>query len=146
MYNIKNETSMERQRLSFLARLASLRQSAKIAPPTAHSGRLAVTLLMMLLTTASAWATITGSGSSTNPYVINNDADYETFATTTSYWASGVYVKLAADVSTTKMVGTSSNKYMGTFNGDGHMLTFNATATVEGCARSATSTEQLSSS
>ena len=125
---------MERQRLSFLARLASLRQSAKIAPPTAHSGRLAVTLLMMLLTTASAWATITGSGSSTNPYVINNDADYETFATTTSYWASGVYVKLAADVSTTKMVGTSSNKYMGTFNGDGHTLTFNATATVEGCA------------
>ena len=93
-----------------------------------------MTLLLAVLTATTAWATITGSGTQTDPYVINNDADYETFATTTSYWASGVYVKLAADVSTTKMVGTSSNKYMGTFNGDGHTLTFNATATVEGCA------------
>ncbi|WP_197019281.1 CUB domain-containing protein [Prevotella sp. MA2016] len=54
---------------------------AKIAPPTAHIGRLLLTLLLMLLTTSTAWAdnvTLTSSTTSWtggNTYVTNGDVN-----------------------------------------------------------------------
>ena len=50
---------------------------------------------------------------------VNNGTTYE-----------GKTVKLAADISVSTMVGTSSNKFKGTFDGDGHTLTisYNVTA------------------
>ena len=97
--------------------------------------RAAMTLLVAVFTAATAWAqSLTGSGTAADPYIINSDAAYEEFATTSAYWASGVYVRLTADVSTTKMVGTSSNKFQGYFFGNGHTLTVNLSSSAEFCA------------
>jgi uncharacterized repeat protein (TIGR02543 family) len=116
MYNIKNETSMERQRHSFLARAT-------------------MTLLLALFTTIGAWATITGSGQPTDPYVLNTAEDWATFANpdnSSTYWGSNVYVKLSDtwDNSTsavTAMVGTNGTRFCGTFDGNGKTLTLNLT-------------------
>lgn len=73
--------------------------------------------------------------SSTNPYLIKTSDDWNTFATTSSYWASGVYVQLDADISVSGMVGvwsaTESERipYSGTFDGNWNTLTFNAGTT-----------------
>ena len=97
--------------------------------------RAAMTLLVAVLTAATAWAqSLTGSGTAADPYIINSDAAYEAFATKPAYWASGVYVRLTADVSTTKMVGTSSYKFQGYFFGNGHTLTVNLSSSAEFCA------------
>ena len=97
--------------------------------------RAAMTLLVAVLTAATAWAqSLTGSGTAADPYIINSDAAYEAFATKPAYWASGVYVRLTADVNTTKMVGTSSNKFQGYFFGNGHTLTVNLSSSAEFCA------------
>ena len=92
--------------------------------------RAAMLLLVTMLTSAGAWATITGGGTASNPYVINNNDDWNTFSNENNaaiYWTSGVYVKLATDIGTstavTTMVGTSSNKFKGTFDGGAHTLT-----------------------
>ena len=105
MYN-NNKTSMERQRHSFLARAT-------------------MTLLLAMLTTVGAWATITGSGTQTDPYVLNDAADWATFANSnnaSTYWNSNVYVKLSdtwdnSSNAVTAMVGTNGPKFCGTFNG-----------------------------
>jgi len=97
--------------------------------------RAAMTLLVAVLTAATAWAqSLTGSGTAADPYIINSDAAYEAFATKPAYWASGVYVRLTADVSTTKMVGTSSYNFQGYFFGNGHTLTVNLSSSAEFCA------------
>jgi hypothetical protein len=97
--------------------------------------RAAMTLLVAVLSSATAWAqSLTGSGTAADPYIINSDAAYEAFATKPAYWASGVYVRLTADVSTTKMVGTSSYKFQGYFFGNGHTLTVNLSSSAEFCA------------
>ena len=88
-----------------------------------------MTLLLSLFTTVGAWATITGSGSKNDPYVLNDAADWEAFASNVnSGMNSGVYYKLSDtwDNSTsavTTTVGTNSCPFMGTFNGNGKTLT-----------------------
>jgi len=67
---------------------------------------------------------------------IRSEDDWNTFATnvnngTESY--QGKTVKLAADISVTTMVGSSSS-FKGTFDGCGHTLTFNYNATANDCA------------
>ena len=57
-----------------------------------------MTLLMMLMTATTAWATITGSGTSTDPYVINSEDDWNTAATNNAYWYNGVYVELGSNL------------------------------------------------
>lgn len=67
---------------------------------------------------------------------ISSDADWETFASNVnggnSY--SGKTVKLTADINVSTMVGTSSNKFKGTFDGAGHKITVNLTASEDRCA------------
>lgn len=89
-------------------------------------------LLMTMLTSVGAWATVgplSGSGTANDPYVIDCDQDWNTFAyegNAAIYWASGVHVKLGADIGTTTpvtaTVGTSTHKYQGIFNGNGKEL------------------------
>ena len=74
------------------------------------------------------------------PYIVKDNADlvirtasdWNTFATNVNNGTTyqGKVVKLAADISVTTMVGTSSNKFKGTFDGCGHTLTvsYNVTA------------------
>ena len=102
----------------------------------------AAMLLTMVLTTTSVWATITGSGTKTDPYVLYDAADWATFANqnnANTYWGSNVYVKLSdswdnSSSGVTDMVGTDGSRFCGTFNGNGKTLTFTATATGDNCA------------
>lgn len=66
-----------------------------------------------------------GTGTRLDPYVIESDSDWETFAGNTDYWASGKHIRLDADISVGVMVGTDANGFQGTFDGHGHTLTFN---------------------
>lgn len=68
-----------------------------------HTFARAALLLMMLLTVTTTWATITGSGTEGDPYVINTVDDWNTAATTKQYFETTngdgyVYIKLGADL------------------------------------------------
>lgn len=75
--NIDNMTTVNIRRTA-----SQVMRSANIAT-TARSGRMLVTLLLMLLTTATAWADSAfsgGDGSQDNPYKIANTADLDQLA------------------------------------------------------------------
>ena len=105
------------------------------------SMRAAMMLLIAVFTTAEAWADGTssfggGDGSAKNPYLIKTTAQWDQFASDvnsgTTY--SDKYFQLDADITVTTMVGagTTGNNakpFSGTFDGGGHKLTFNHTAT-----------------
>ena len=85
---------------------------------------------LALLSTTIVWgqATLSGSGTESDPYKITSADDWNVFATeanAATYWASGKCVRLDADITVSAMVGTSTNKYSGTFDGNWHTLTFN---------------------
>lgn len=94
-----------------------------------------MTLLLALFTTVGAWAEITGHGTPNDPYVLNTAGDWATFANANNaatYWGSNVYVKLSdtwdnSASAVTTMVGTSNQKFCGTFLGNGKTLTLNLT-------------------
>ena len=78
--------------------------------------------MFLMVQGASAW---NGSGSSGDPYLIASPADWETFATSTDEY-SDTFFKLTADITVTTM---RTETFSGTFDGGGHTLTFNYTAT-----------------
>ena len=69
---------------------------------------------------------ITGTGTASDPYVISSMTQWETFATESNaatYWASGVYIKLGANITgVTTTVGTQTHPFQGTFDGQGYTL------------------------
>ena len=72
-------------------------------------------------------APLSGSGTEYEPYIINNDYDWNAFAyhvnNGTSY--SGQFVQLNSDISVSTMAGSSeANSFQGTFLGDNKTLTF----------------------
>lgn len=90
-----------------------------------------MTLLLVMLCTIGVWATSgtpAGSGTSSDPYVIADADDWSTFVNwinnSNSTYASKYY-KLGADITISSMAGTSSNKFKGTFDGDGYTMTLN---------------------
>ena len=104
------------------------------------SSRVALALLAMMLTAATAWAQATtfggGDGTAKNPYIITNSTHWNQLATDvaagTSY--SDQYFRLDADIAVTTMVGTgttgsNAKSFSGTFDGNGHKLTVSYTAT-----------------
>lgn len=63
-----------------------------------------------------------GYGIETAPYLIGNKEQLKSFASDASYWNSGVYVKMTADVNMSgDSLGTIGN-YYGSFDGDGHTI------------------------
>ncbi len=75
-------------------------------------------------------APLAGSGTEYEPYIINNDYDWNSFAyhvnNGTSY--SGQFVKLTSDISVSTMAGASeTNSFQGTFLGGGHTITASIT-------------------
>ena len=100
-----------------------------------------MTLVLLLTMTQSILAQSSfggGDGSAKNPYIINTAAHWDQFASDVnggnSY--SDQYFLLTDDITVTTMVGagTTGNNakaFSGTFDGGGHMLTFNHTATEE---------------
>ena len=98
-------------------------------------------LIMMLTATTLTWAqTLSGKGTETDPYLIQNDTDWETFAglinsasTNSSYRYK--YYKQTADINVTTMVGTSgSYSFRGYYDGDGHTMNISLTSTGSYCA------------
>ncbi len=73
-------------------------------------------------------ATIDGTGTEDDPYLISNTDQWGTFAAyvnngTNNY--SGKFVQLTADISVSEMVGNrEANSFQGTFIGNNHTLTF----------------------
>ena len=72
------------------------------------------------------WPT-SGTGTAESPYTISSAEEWNAFAANvtcgTTY--SGKHVKLTADISVTLMAGYSvTSSFQGTFDGDGHTLTF----------------------
>ena len=69
-------------------------------------------------------------------YQINSLSDWMTFADDvaegTSY--SGATLHLNTNLTTEVMIGTAEHKFSGTFDGDGHTITFNKTASEDYCA------------
>ncbi len=75
--------------------------------------------------------TLSGSGTEGDPYVINSNDDWMSFANSVNsgFTYSGKFVKLTKNVNTTVNVGLRDNKpFSGTFDGDGHTLTVTLTA------------------
>lgn len=93
--------------------------------------RVAMLLLTLLLTMTAqtAWADgLTGSGTEAEPYLITSTADWDLFCS----WMNGgtnrdSHYKLTEDISVTTMAGkyVLSNRFTGTFDGDGHTITVN---------------------
>lgn len=95
-----------------------------------HLMRTGAVLLFALLTSATTWAQIlSGSGTAADPFLIQNDADWETFAnmikTNNNLYAGKCY-KLTADINASTIVASETYKsFHGTFIGDGHTITMN---------------------
>ena len=89
-----------------------------------------ITTMFLMVQGASAW---NGSGSSGDPYLIASTADWNTLASNVANGNtySNTYFKLTADITVTTMVTATIS---GTFDGGGHTLTFNYTATGDNAA------------
>ena len=76
-----------------------------------------------------------GAGTAESPYLISSNSDWlvlaDNIANDTICYREK-FVKLTADLAVTKMVGTNSvHSFQGTFDGDGHTLTFTAGSSSE---------------
>ena len=102
---------------TFCARAAAKRSLAKLAPPSARSARWAMTLIIALLTTATAWATTTST-------ITVGGTDYLLFTGFTATGGNGTnYAKLVDGNTSTDWSATKSynngdpNAPAGDFNG-----------------------------
>ena len=80
--------------------------------------------LLLIGQTAWAWD---GEGTSSNPYLISSTSDWKQLATDVSAGNSysGKFFRLTADFDADgQSVGTENSPFSGTFDGDGHTLTY----------------------
>lgn len=86
---------------------------------------LALTMMMV----QGAWAQgLSGNGTSADPYRIENNNDWSTFAAsvTNGNTYEGKYVNLMSDINASGiMVGDMSHPFQGTFDGNSNTITFN---------------------
>lgn len=88
----------------------------------------AITLLALLLITVQYMWAWDGSGTQTDPYKIQNSADWQEFAIKVSMGNSyqGTFFKMTNDIDANGInAGTSTFAFNGTFDGGGHTLTYN---------------------
>ncbi len=85
----------------------------------------------------AAQGILPGSGTQTDPFVIEDFADFQAFCGSNSYWANEIYTRLDTDLDLTAAgiypkapIGPNNNdRYNGHFNGNGHII---RNLTVEG--------------
>ena len=78
--------------------------------------------------TPIAWPTDKGTGTATDPYIIDSTDLWNTFAHNVNMGQEGyatAYYQLGADITVTTMAGTDVYKFSGHFDGNGHKLTVN---------------------
>jgi hypothetical protein len=88
--------------------------------------------IMLCFAAGNLFASITGSGTQADPFIISEPADLvsfmdETTAQAQGYWVAGTYTELAADldmgtVTEEKPIGNSTNKFLGHFDGKGYVI------------------------
>ena len=100
-------------------------------PKIRRSGML---LLALLAFRQIAWAQgLSGTGTSNDPYLINDSIDWNWFAqsiTNDSTYA-GKFVQLTDDIIVGTMAGIENKCFSGTFDGQGHTITLDMTATMQ---------------
>ena len=86
-------------------------------------------------------ASTTGSGTNTDPYIINSTAHWNALAAAISKGNPNInkggvsFFRLDADITVETMIGTSDYPFESTFDGNGHKLTFNPqTSNADYCA------------
>ena len=84
-------------------------------------------LFLLLMTVQSIWAW-DGSGTETDPYLIQSNANWKQLAANivagNDY--SGMFFRMTSDINTDGVgVGTEETPFAGTFDGDNHTLTYN---------------------
>ena len=78
-----------------------------------------------------------GEGTADSPYLIADEAHWNTLATRVSEGVnySGVYFRLTANIAVTRMIGSDSNHaFTGSFDGDGHTITATLSSSDPYCA------------
>ena len=94
-------------------------------------------LLALIALAPTAWAQgLSGTGSSTEPYLIQSAADWNTFAqsVTNGTTYADEFVKLTADISVSTMTGNDSHPFSGTLDGDGHTIALTLSGSGQGTA------------
>jgi hypothetical protein len=90
---------------------------------------LAAILTAVLCICGNVFAALSGSGTETNPYLIQSRSDFDWFAANSSYWATGVYTKLMTDIDligsfyTGAVIADNPRiPYRGIFDGNGQTI------------------------
>ena len=111
---------------------------------TATDGKYTVTVAsanISIAVTLTAGSNPAGSGTNTDPYIINSTAHWNALATAVNDGNENInkggvtFFRLDADITVTTMIGTSDHPFESTFDGNGHKLTFNLqTSDADYCA------------
>jgi len=108
-----------------------------------QTGKYTVTVASADITiavTLTAGTSTTGSGTSTDPYIINSTEHWNDLATAISEGNTNInkdgvsYFRLDADITVKTMIGTAEHPFESTFDGNGHKLTFNRETSADYCA------------
>lgn len=102
-----------------------------------HAIHVWLAVLLLVLMGGSAMAqSLSGSGTATDPYVINSLDDWNTFANDvnngTNYSGKTVLLKTSID-GVTKPVGDANHRFKGTLDGDGKTITVNLQSSTDAC-------------
>ena len=111
---------------------------------TATYGKYTVTVASVAITiavTLTEETSTAGSGTNTDPYIINSTAHWNALATAINAGNSNInkdgvsFFRLDADITVSTMMGTAAHPFESTFDGNGHKLTFNPqTSDADYCA------------
>ena len=118
--------------------------TANGTPLTATDGKYTVTVAstnISIAVTLTAGSSPAGSGTNTDPYIINSTAHWNALATAVNDGNENInkggvsFFRLDADITVSAMIGTSDHPFESTFDGNGHKLTFNLqTSDADYCA------------
>ena len=96
-----------------------------------------IVLALLIFALSNSAFALTGEGTETSPYLINNLGNFDEFASNSFYWGTGVHTKLNTDIN---LSGRTYNKaviaydingsngifdgirFGGSFNGNGHLI------------------------
>ena len=86
-----------------------------------------LTLVLTLLTAVQAAWSWSGAGTSTSPYLLESNEDWQTLSSNVGNGDSydDIFFRMAVDIDAGSMsVGTAETPFAGIFDGDGHTLTY----------------------
>ena len=106
-------------------------KDTKMKTATHFNARRLVLTLLAIFTTMPIWAQLNGNGTETEPYLINNASDWNTFTSLINDKGEGLtaFYRLTDDITLgtsdeplTTVVGTKDRRFSGTLDGDSHTI------------------------